>query len=132
MPEAPTAAFISYSREDSEFALRLAQDLRAAGASVWIDQLDIRPGKPWDNAIEDALQNSPLMLAVLSPTSVRSENVRDEIAYALKQGKIVVPVLYMDCVIPLRLERKQYIDFRSDYARGLNALLHHLRILSNL
>ena len=128
MPDSPTAAFISYSREDSEFALRLAQDLRAAGASVWIDQLDIHPGKPWDNAIEDALQNSPQMLAVLSPTSVRSENVRDEISYALRQGKIVVPVLYMDCVIPLRLERKQYIDFRSDYARGLAALLHHLRI----
>ncbi len=128
MPDSPTAAFISYSREDSEFALRLAQDLRAAGANVWIDQLDIHPGKPWDNAIEDALQNSPQMLAVLSPTSVRSENVRDEIAYALKQGKIVIPVLYMDCLIPLRLERKQYIDFRSDYARGLSALLHHLRI----
>jgi hypothetical protein len=26
------AAFISYSREDSEFALRLAEDLKAAGA----------------------------------------------------------------------------------------------------
>lgn len=30
--------FISYSREDSEFALKLAQDLRAAGAHIWMDQ----------------------------------------------------------------------------------------------
>jgi hypothetical protein len=32
--DAPTA-FFSYSREDSEFALRLAGDLKAAGAAVW-------------------------------------------------------------------------------------------------
>ena len=54
--------------------------------------------------------------------------MRDEIAYALKQGKIIIPVLYLDCVVPLRLERKQHIDFRTDYARGLSALLDHLRI----
>ncbi len=37
-------AFFSYSRLDAEFALKLAKDLRNAGASVWIDQLDISPG----------------------------------------------------------------------------------------
>jgi hypothetical protein len=32
-------AFFSYCREDSDFALRLAEDLKTAGALVWIDQL---------------------------------------------------------------------------------------------
>jgi TPR repeat protein len=122
------SAFVSYSREDSEFALRLAQDLKAAGANVWLDQLELMPGHPWDNAIEDALLAAPLMLVVLSPTSVKSENVRDEISYALKQGKTVIPVLYMECVIPLRLERKQHIDFRHDYAGGLAHLLKSLEV----
>jgi hypothetical protein len=122
------AAFISYSREDSEFALRLAQDLKAAGAPVWLDQLDLKPGASWDNSIEDALKEAPEMIVILSPSSVRSENVRDEISFALKQGKTVVPVLYKECDIPLRLERKQHIDFRSDYARGLVHLLDHLRV----
>jgi len=49
------AAFFSYSREDSEFALRLAEDLKAAGAVVWIDQLDISPSEEWDIAVEEAL-----------------------------------------------------------------------------
>jgi hypothetical protein len=36
------AAFFSYCHDDSEdFALRLAQDLKAAGAAVWIDQLEV-------------------------------------------------------------------------------------------
>jgi photosystem II stability/assembly factor-like uncharacterized protein len=128
MPDAPQTAFMSYSREDSEFALRLARDLRDAGASVWIDQLDIRPGAHWDNAIEDALLEAPQMLVVLSPASSRSPNVRNEISFALEQGKIVVPVIYKDCIVPLQLQRQNRIDFRADYARGLSALLDHLRI----
>ena len=61
-----SAAFISYSREDSEFAFRLANDLKVAGADVWLDQLDILPGRPWDNAIEDALMDTPQTLAATS------------------------------------------------------------------
>src|SRR5262249_61910461 len=69
------AAFFSYSREDSDFALRLAEDLKAAGASVWLDQLDILPGQRWDRAVEDALANCPRMLVILSPASINSTNV---------------------------------------------------------
>ena len=31
-------AFLSYGREDSTFALKLAADLKALGANVWLDQ----------------------------------------------------------------------------------------------
>ena len=31
--------FVSYSRHDADFALRLGRDLRAAGVNLWIDQL---------------------------------------------------------------------------------------------
>lgn len=55
MSQAAPVAFFSYCREDSDFALRLAGDLKEAGASVWLDQLDIVPGQRWDRAVEDAL-----------------------------------------------------------------------------
>jgi len=111
-------AFISYSREDADFALRLAQDLRGAGASVWLDQLDIRPGSMWDSAIEDAIVGATHMVVVLSPSSHKSNNVRNEISFALAAGKIVIPVLYKDSGIPFSLRRFQCVDFRTDYARG--------------
>jgi hypothetical protein len=60
--------------------------------------------------------------------TARSENVRNEISYALEQGKIIIPVLYKDCVVPLQLQRAQRIDFRADYARGLSHLLEHLHV----
>lgn len=49
--------FFSYSRSDgSEFALRLAVDLKKKGFDVWIDQEDIRAGLKWDAEIEKALE----------------------------------------------------------------------------
>ena len=112
---------------DSEFALKLAQDLKdGAGANVWLDQLDIELGTAWDLAVEEALNRSPCLLVVLSPISVASQNVRDEISFALSKQKRVIPLLAKDCEIPFRLARLQHADFRSDYSLGLKALMKAL------
>ncbi len=124
--EITLAAFFSYSREDSEFALRLAGDLKAAGANVWLDQLDITPGQRWDNAVEDALKNCQRLIVVLSPAAVRSQNVMDEVSFALEERKTVIPVIHRDCDIPFRLRRVQHADFRQDYARSLQDLIRTL------
>jgi len=122
------ATFFSYSRDDSEFALRLAEDLKAAGANVWIDQLDIPAGMPWDRMVEDALNSCPHILVILSPISVKSDHVRDEVSFALSKQKRVIPVLYRECDVPFRMARLQHIDFRPDYARGLKLLLKALGV----
>ena len=115
--------FISYSRADSEFALRLANDLRAAGVHIWMDQLDITPGERWDREVELGLKTCRRMLIIISAASSKSENVQDEIGYAMQQNKLIIPVLHQVCDIPFRLQRLQYIDFTQDYARGLRQLL---------
>lgn len=117
------SAFFSYARADSEFALKLAKDLKASGAAVWLDQLDIHPGQRWDKAVEEALANCSRMLIILSPSSVDSTNVMDEVSYALEEQRVVIPVLHQECRIPFRLRRVQYIDFRADYAAGLSQIL---------
>ena len=122
----PQTAFFSYSRDDSEFALRLAEDLKAAGANVWLDQLDIAPGQRWARAVQDALDNCHRLLVILSPASVNSTNVEDEVAFALEERKTVIPVFFRDCKVPFQLRPFHYADFRADYARGLKALLKTL------
>jgi WD40 repeat protein len=66
------------------------------------------------------------MLVILSPLSIKSTNVIDEVSFALEEQKAVIPILYRDCVIPFRLRRLHYLDFRSDYPRGLKELLRTL------
>jgi hypothetical protein len=114
--------FVSYSRADRDFALRLAEDLRAAGFNVWMDQADIRPGETWDEAIEHALMTSSSLLLILSPNSIASQSVMNELSFALDENKRVLPVLYRSCKIPLRIRRLHYIDFTSSYQAGLRAL----------
>jgi TPR repeat protein len=128
LPPNAQTVFFSYSRDDSEFAIRLAEDLKAAGAHVWLDQSDIVPGQQWDRAARDALNNAPRMLVILSPSSAGSTQVGDEVTFALEEHKTVIPILYRDCKIPFRLLPFQNVDFRTDYARGLNVLLEILDV----
>ncbi len=80
--------FFSYSRADaSDFALRLAVDLKKEGLNVWIDQQDIRAGSEWDLEIEKALETSDCLVFIESEKSVTSTNVLDEVYYALEQKK---------------------------------------------
>src|SRR5882672_8664020 len=102
--------FVSYSRADEEFVKRLVENLRVEGVNIWLDQYDIAPGERWDMAIERALDRSTHILFVMSKSSVRSENVRDELDTAIDGGKIIVPVLIEDCTPPLRTRRMQYTD----------------------
>jgi sulfatase modifying factor 1 len=99
--------FISYAREDSEFALKLARDLRQAGANIWVDQLDIVGGARWDHAVQQALDDCPRMVVILSPASIPRNNVLDEARYALDEGKEVIPVLYRECKVPFWLGVQQ-------------------------
>ncbi len=120
--------FFSYARADSEFALELATCLRNAGLSLWIDQLDLLGGQRWDEAIHRALQNCQGMIVVLSPESVASHNVLDEVAYAIEEGKRLVPVLLRRCDIPFRLRRFQYVDLTADFDGGIRDLAKTLAV----
>ena len=128
LPKPIQLAFLSYAREDAEFVLRLAKDLRAGGAGVWIDQLDITPGQRWDRAVEDALAKCLELVVILSPAAVESTNVMDEVSLALEDGKTVVPVLHRQCKIPFRLRRLQYVDLSLNYKAGLDRLLETLGV----
>src|SRR5262249_53243878 len=124
--------FFSYARADSEFVLKLADDLRSVGTDLWLDKLDIPGGVRWDRAVEEALHASPCLLVVLSPASVASNNVMDEVSFGLESDKRIVPILFKDCTIPFRLRRVQYIDFRAGYDDGLKRLVQALKLVDQL
>ena len=121
--------FISYSRADSAFVVRLAKDLKAAGLDVWVDQLDIPKGTRWDDEIEAAVEKSSTFMIVLAPESIESQNVKDELSYAIDAGKHILPVIIKPCKIPLRLRRFQHVDFTDKPYK--DSLAEIKRLLSN-
>jgi hypothetical protein len=115
--------FLSYSRADESFALRFATDLRSNSVALWVDQFDIRPSEHWDRAIERAVRDCCGLIVILSPRSVTSDNVADEISFAIDSGKPVLPVMIERCTPPLRITRMQMIDATRDYDKALQQCL---------
>jgi formylglycine-generating enzyme required for sulfatase activity len=105
--------FICYARQDEDFVLRLAANLKQRGVPVWLDQWNIPPSADWDLTIDDALYDCARFLIVLSPAAVASQEVRGELRTALDENKPILPVLYQACRIPRQLRLIQHIDFTS-------------------
>lgn len=119
--------FISYSRNDEQFALRFANDLRSAEVATWVDQLDIRASEHWDRAVERAIAGCRCVVVLLSPRSVASENVADEISLSIDLRKTILPVMIEPCKLPLRLTRMHLIDATASYASALRQCLAEIR-----
>jgi TIR domain/Carboxypeptidase regulatory-like domain len=118
--------FISYSRESEEdfrFALRLANDIRTTGIKVWIDQPDFHAGE----IAEEALANTDALLVILSPASVKSPRVREEVEFSKAHGKWVDAVLLHTCELVDPFTFYEPFDFTKDYHTGLRELLQFIR-----
>ncbi len=118
--------FISYSRRDLDFVMQLATDLRQNGIDIWLDKFDIPIGQPWDREIQDALKACQGFIFVISPDSVASENVMDEVSYAIGEDKQIIPIYYRACDVPFRVRRLQRVDFTGNYDDVLKNLLIRL------
>jgi formylglycine-generating enzyme required for sulfatase activity len=103
--------FICYARQDQDFVLKLAANLKERGVPVWLDQWDIPASADWDLTIDNALYDCAQFLIVLSPAARASREVRGELRTALDENKLIVPVLYQTCRIPRQLRLIQHVDF---------------------
>lgn len=130
MADATHGIFVSYARSDSELVLKVAKALRNEGRRIWVDQLDIPKGGRWDDEVEKALKASSCLLVALSQASTQSQNVLDEVSFALDEKKVVLPILLQSGSIPFRLKRLQYIDFTGDYDDAYRQLAVALDALS--
>src|SRR5262249_34407170 len=105
--------FISYKREEEAFARQLHSAINSWGFHSWLDVNEIRPGQDWDTSIHAGLKSSPIVVGILTPESLTSENVLDEWGYALSTGKRLF-LLWLRSVpeedIPPRYIRIQRID----------------------
>lgn len=120
--------FVSYTPEDEQFVIRLANDLIGSGAPVWLDVYHAVPGRQWGRSIEQALSESGMMLVVLSPEALESEHVNAEWQAYLEAYRPVQPVIAAMCNPPGPLRTRHPIDFTRprDYTRRFHQLVTRL------
>ena len=118
--------FISYAHADTPFVEQLEADLRKRGFAPWVDRRGLAGGQHWRRQLQEAVDRAQVVLVVLSPEGVSSKYVQNEYGYAEEEGKLILPLYYRPCKIPLELRGIQWIDFQHSYEQGLEALLQVL------
>jgi hypothetical protein len=125
-----THIFFSYARIDSAIADQIVYRLEKNGYHVWIDRSDISGGDQWRRKIVDAIDKASTFIVLLSPQSVRSDNVRKEIDLAEHSQTRIVPIRIQAAEIPkeflYQLVGLQIIDLSSNVDKDFSKLLEAL------
>ena len=109
--------FLSYNHQDSEFADRLAADLRERGITVWRDRQNLFVGDYMIDRITKAVESCMLLVALVSVRYVSSKWCRHEIRLKLSgevtNGNIRVLPVRLDETDPEAIvPAKGWADFR--------------------
>ena len=106
--------FISYSSVDRLDALVARDILKRNGCTVWLDVFDIRVDADLKRELGDGIEKSDVMCLLLSPSSVLSSWVAEEVARgeqeAVKRGLRFISILLRPCRPPDTLLGKVMLD----------------------
>jgi hypothetical protein len=88
--------FLSYSLDPAEMALawRLQTLAAAYGIEMYVPQHEAGTGLPGAVTVEQAIDRADCVLAII--TTDASQMVQNELAYALRRGKLVIPIVRAD------------------------------------
>lgn len=127
-----TDVYISYQRNEIEFARTVAAALRQVGLSTWLDVEDVAPGAQWSVEIPKAIKGANAVIVLVSDTDAKSASLASEVAHALSLRKTIVPVKCAAGVsitaaeVKYMLGRFRWVEFHSDLEATVNQILHVL------
>jgi hypothetical protein len=125
--------FLCHSSNDKPAVRNLYQRLLNDGFEPWLDEEDIRPGEPCEDAILRAIDICDIALICLSQNSVSKRGyVQKEIAFVLDALKkqpentiFLIPVKLEECNVPHSLSKWQWVNLFEE--NGYDRLLRTLR-----
>jgi hypothetical protein len=127
--------FISYAREDQQWAERLYMDLRKQEINAWLDVRCLAAGANWEYEIKKTIRNSRYFILLLSKHSVNKRGfVQKEMKQAIDvlqefpKGAIFLIPARLDNIEPIddELHELNWVDLSPDYHSGLARILSSL------
>jgi hypothetical protein len=88
-----SSIFISHAEEDGDTALDLARCRETAGYSAWSYERNSYPGLDYLDQVGRAIDESQVVVVVVSPDALASHQVEQEVKWARDEGKHFLPVL---------------------------------------
>lgn len=120
----PYRIFLSHAIADKPLAQSLYDYCHGLGSlQVYMCEHDVQPGRPLSEKIEENMRASDAVLILLTPNSMNSTYVQQEIGLAKGAGKLLIPLLqkHTDTSRLGILESKEWIPFDpEDQEHGFN------------
>lgn len=112
-------AFLCHSSTDKLVVKEIAEYLENNNIEIWLDEWEMTPGDSLTSKISQGLESSDRIIVFISPESVESNWVKQELSAALgmeingfKGEKFIIPVLLNNLTLmPIMLCDKFYVDF---------------------
>ena len=111
--------FLSHNSNDTPVVTALAEALKARGLNVWLDEWELVPGRPWQQALEEIIKtvNSAAVLIGKDGLGPWEEpEMRGALDQFVRRKSPVIPVLLPDASqepeLPLFLTGFTWVDFR--------------------
>ena len=130
--EPETRIFISHASHDREYVeSHIVQPLEQSGFKTWYSRVSVQTAAEWERSILRGLESSDWFVLAMSPQSLRSEWVKDELFWAIDhRPDHIIPVLIEPCSATefhIRLRRIHAIDLVDDVAEGSSKLISLVR-----
>jgi TIR domain-containing protein len=79
--------YLSHAGKDKALARQLTQEFRRQAFTVWLADEEIVPGENWAKKMGRALDNSDLMVILLTPEAHDSDRIRQDLEFAIMSRK---------------------------------------------
>src|SRR4051812_15764710 len=96
--------FLSYASVDRERALAITNALEGHGVLVWIDRKSIAGGASWSAEVVEGIKGCAALVVLISPASVGSRNVQQEIQLAWENDREFLPLILEQAPLPSSME----------------------------
>ncbi|HYO13388.1 MAG TPA: TIR domain-containing protein [Thermoanaerobaculia bacterium] len=117
--------FLSYNSKDKRAVRQLAQALRAQDVRVWLDEDELVPGRPWQDALEEIIQTARTAAVLVGKDGLgpwEIPEMRACLSEFVNRKMPVIPVLLPGAPqkpeLPLFLRAFTWVDLRSGPGKG--------------
>ncbi|HSG39582.1 MAG TPA: toll/interleukin-1 receptor domain-containing protein, partial [Thermoanaerobaculia bacterium] len=114
--------FLSHNSKDKPAVRELAESLFARGLKVWLDEWELVPGQPWQEALEEIIETTGASAMLVGKDGLgpwQDKEMRGCLSEFVERNLPVIPVLLPGAPempkLPLFLKRFTWVDLRGGF-----------------
>lgn len=123
-------AYMCYNAADKGPVTEIALTLRECGIVPWLDEWELRPGIPWQEALENEIERIKSAVVFVGNKGIgpwQNRELRAFLEEFIRRGCPVIPVVLPSArarpKLPVFLRSFTWVDFRRSPAEALDRLI---------